>query len=622
MFYSTVHLVVLFLPRYDFCYKSQYAKKQVEMQRMILLVRLFTGLVCTSLLLYLGIALYIASVHKPKSTWGTTQRRDVQPQAVKILQTTKSKESNTIHEGNEKPITTIQKPVNITRQQIKTIILIFPFRNRKVHYEKMMKHLKTIHRPDWDIHKILVEQANDEPFQRAWLLNIGIAEAKRRFGNANACVVTHDIDMFADEKVDYSWCDRPTQICSELSCYNWKIPYRNSAGGVVQANMGHWYKINGFTNNAKGWGGEDDDLHHRFRINGLLDPNTRALRRPVKGYGRCTCMHDEDHTKRVRDNRGYADILKKLGRMSRGSDEWKTDGLNSLKYYITSEHRDMFDTIHLKVHHSLKPSKDKSSLLDPLQVYGAHPKQSRLVDTLSRGMQDNARVIKNLPKKASVNARQILEFMHIPKTGGSAIEKAGASRGITWGACHFWHDIFNEMGCKSPPDLQDKIKTPNHIGVPWHIPFRYWQPNPMKDKIVFTVVRNPYSRMLSLYNDRWCGYKKKDRLDPRVMNAWIQSVLKSGGCSPVLANPQSEYVFDKGKKVIDHVLKYETLKKDFDQLMKAHNIDLVLPTIPFNKGKSGDLTVGDFDAETVQMIQKKFREDFDYFHYNKSNLSM
>jgi GR25 family glycosyltransferase involved in LPS biosynthesis len=324
---------------------------------MILIVRLFTGVVCTSLLLYLGIALYIASVHKPKSTWGATQRRDVQAQAVKILQTTKSKESNTIHERNEKPITTIQKPVNITRQQIKTIILILPFRNRKVHYEKLMKHLKTIHRPDWDIHKILVEQANDEPFQRAWLLNIGISEAKRRFGNATACVVTHDIDMFADEKVDYSWCDRPTQICSELSCYNWKIPYKNSAGGVVQANMGHWYKINGFTNNGKGWGGEDDDLHHRFRINGLLDPNTRALRRPVKGYGRCTCMHDEDHTKRVRDNKGYVDILKKLGRMSRGSDEWKTDGLNSLKYYITSEHRDMFDTIHLKVHHSKEPLK-------------------------------------------------------------------------------------------------------------------------------------------------------------------------------------------------------------------------------------------------------------------------
>ena len=32
----------------------------------------------------------------------------------------------------------------------------------------------------------------------------------------------------------------------------------------------HWRMINGFGNNYFGWGGEDDELHHRLRLNGLL----------------------------------------------------------------------------------------------------------------------------------------------------------------------------------------------------------------------------------------------------------------------------------------------------------------------------------------------------------------
>lgn len=333
------------------------------MHRTATLVRFFVVVVCISAMLYMGIGMYTTSVREERKMRLEALRREAYLQPIEDLQTTKIEASSYILEEKNtlandlrqvNSTRTFPNRAGVSKRNMGNIILIFPFRNREVHYEKMMKHLKSIRRPNWEIHKILVEQANDEPFQRAWLLNVGIAEAKKRFNNSSACVVTHDIDMLADENVDYSWCDRPTQICSELSCFNRGVPYRTYAGGVVQATMAHWYQINGFTNNAKGWGGEDDDLYHRFRINGLLDPTTKALRRPVKGYGQCNCMHDGDHTKRLRDEKGYRDILEKLKRMSKGSDEWKLDGLNSLKYYIISEHKDEFDTLHLKVHHSLK----------------------------------------------------------------------------------------------------------------------------------------------------------------------------------------------------------------------------------------------------------------------------
>jgi len=230
------------------------------------------------------------------------------------------------------------------------IVIVIPYRDRAVHYKKIMEHLPAVARENWNIHTILVEQNDRSPFRRAWLLNIGIAEAKKRFGDDDTCVVTHDVDMLADSKVDYGWCDRPTQICSELSCFGGGVPYAASGGGVVQATLKDWYAINGYTNTAIGWGGEDDDLHHRFQTNGLVSGG--HLRRPAKGFGKCHCLNDGDHTKRVRDSSGYKDIVSKINRMKKGSDEWKTDGLNSLKYVISEELVDDYGTIKLKVNPS------------------------------------------------------------------------------------------------------------------------------------------------------------------------------------------------------------------------------------------------------------------------------
>lgn len=57
-----------------------------------------------------------------------------------------------------------------------------------------------------------------------------------------------------------------------------KTPYMTSAGGIVGMSLKHWRAINGFGNNYFGWGGEDDELHHRLRLNGLLYGETWCQR--------------------------------------------------------------------------------------------------------------------------------------------------------------------------------------------------------------------------------------------------------------------------------------------------------------------------------------------------------
>ena len=306
--------------------------------------------------MYLG-ALLLVSVITAFSTYNilefgkiqsshsaTTVKRDLSIHCPKSVPSISFRPENQSQSGSPPP-----KPQKKLLDSLKSkinIVIIIPYRDRAVHYKKIMDHLPSIQRDNWNLHTILVEQDDNEHFKRAWLLNVGITEASKRYPTSS-CIVTHDVDMIADSKVDYSWCEKPTQICSELSCFKNSVPYKNSAGGVVQATLDDWKKINGFTNTAIGWGGEDDDLYHRFRMANLLTHGT--LRRPQKGMGKCHCMNDEHHTKRVQHGKGYRDIVSKIHRMQKNSEEWKHDGLNSIKYQITSESVDKYKTLHLKV---------------------------------------------------------------------------------------------------------------------------------------------------------------------------------------------------------------------------------------------------------------------------------
>ena len=43
-----------------------------------------------------------------------------------------------------------------------------------------------------EIHMVVVEQGDKAPFRRAWLMNIGIHEARLRFGNVRVlCILVH-----------------------------------------------------------------------------------------------------------------------------------------------------------------------------------------------------------------------------------------------------------------------------------------------------------------------------------------------------------------------------------------------------------------------------------------------
>ena len=51
--------------------------------------------------------------------------------------------------------------------------------------------------------------------------------------------------------------------------FNYKMPYDSYFGGVSAMSVEHFDLVNGFSNQFWGWGGEDDDMAKRLRINSL-----------------------------------------------------------------------------------------------------------------------------------------------------------------------------------------------------------------------------------------------------------------------------------------------------------------------------------------------------------------
>tara|TARA_R100000008_G_scaffold29878_1_gene16514 strand:- start:1308 stop:2744 length:1437 start_codon:yes stop_codon:yes gene_type:complete len=138
--------------------------------------------------------------------------------------------------------------------------VIIPYREREEHLERFIEYFTEFMSDKKINYQIFViEQYDLKPFNRGRLLNIGYKIAIQ-----NGCdyVCFHDVDMLPEE-VDYSYPTKPTHLASQLSNYNYGMPYDEYFGGVTLFNKYDFELVNGYSNEYIGWGFEDDDLLNR-----------------------------------------------------------------------------------------------------------------------------------------------------------------------------------------------------------------------------------------------------------------------------------------------------------------------------------------------------------------------
>ena len=146
------------------------------------------------------------------------------------------------------------------------LAIIVPYRDREEHLAQFVPHMEKF-LSDIDFKIFIVEQGNDRPFNRGWLINIGYDISSQQ-GYDYFCF--HDVDMLPeDDTCNYSWVDKPTHLAARLSKFNYRLVYPEYFSGVTLFNKEHFEWINGYSNKYWGWGFEDDDLLYRCRKRGV-----------------------------------------------------------------------------------------------------------------------------------------------------------------------------------------------------------------------------------------------------------------------------------------------------------------------------------------------------------------
>jgi hypothetical protein len=134
--------------------------------------------------------------------------------------------------------------------------IIVPYRDRAEHLAKFLPHYMGV------LPIVVVEQADEKPFNRGKLLNIGVLETEYDY------YVLHDVDMLAETMEQYSYYpENPTHLASAASQFGYRVPYEEYFGGVTSVAREHIIKANGFPNECWGWGAEDDIF--RMRLKGV-----------------------------------------------------------------------------------------------------------------------------------------------------------------------------------------------------------------------------------------------------------------------------------------------------------------------------------------------------------------
>ncbi|QEM82593.1 sulfotransferase family 2 domain-containing protein [Halomonas binhaiensis] len=196
-------------------------------------------------------------------------------------------------------------------------------------------------------------------------------------------------------------------------------------------------------------------------------------------------------------------------------------------------------------------------------------------------------------------------FVHIPKCGGQSVEMT------------FMEDLGLDWDNRAPLLLRERVegeKAPPrlaHLTADEYTENCYITPEMFSDYYKFTVVRDPYARLISTYN--YLGVKEE-------VNAFISrldSVFEEKKGRYWFMKPQADFLVSKdGKLAVDEVIKLEELSAKWAAI--ADKLRLKNTTLPHvNKSMVKKASVSDITPESREIVSRLFAKDFALLGYEK-----
>ena len=205
----------------------------------------------------------------------------------------------------------------------KKLSIVVPYRNREEHLKQFVPYMEEyLVKEGIHFHIYIIHQADNKPFNRAKLLNVGYKESED-----SDYFAFHDVDMLPIDS-DYSYIDCPTHLATRAEQFGFRLPYDGYFGGVTLFDKESFIKINGYSNEYWGWGAEDDDVLLRCSIMGV------SASRKDCGYR--SLSHDRNIPQDLYDKNleKFRDL-----RLSPTKEKIFLDGLETLSYEKVKEEK-------------------------------------------------------------------------------------------------------------------------------------------------------------------------------------------------------------------------------------------------------------------------------------------
>lgn len=175
-------------------------------------------------------------------------------------------------------------------------------------------------------------------------------------------------------------------------------------------------------------------------------------------------------------------------------------------------------------------------------------------------------------------------FIHINKTGGSSVTKA----------------------LNIPFEHKTAIEKIEEIGQ------KRWN-----RKLTFTIIRNPWDKVVSHYHYRVQRNHNDLRNKPIEFKDWVKHTYGNQDTfyydAPKMFMPQIDWIADeKDEILVDEVIHFEYLASEFDDLLKKLGVKRTLPHM--KKSSRGNYREY-YDKETIEIVRNWFDRDIKKFGY-------
>ncbi len=192
-------------------------------------------------------------------------------------------------------------------------------------------------------------------------------------------------------------------------------------------------------------------------------------------------------------------------------------------------------------------------------------------------------------------------YIHIPKTAGTSVEqflRENGKNGLQY------HGVRNGRSMHHFSAFDLKHENP-------YIYSLYYK---------FTIVRNPYDRLLSEYY--WTpipgiGYKSGQTKADFI--TYVSRVVNRRLYYDNIYNdhfiPQYLFIYNGKRHIIDEIFKYEELNDCIEKLKTKLNISIDFPCL--NKSKNSSIIKTGWNERQKERIFKIYHQDFILFNYQK-----